>query len=113
MSKIEVDIQGLRENSAILSNTVTQMENLYIRINKLVSTLDATWDGDASRAYINKLSKQAELVMKSAKITKEFAKYGSQTADKFETIDEINRMVESVFPSISSNHSDSKGGRSL
>lgn len=113
MSKITVDIQGLRENSDTLSNCVAEMENLYRRLNTLISQLDATWDGDASQAYISKLNRQANLVMDSAKITKEFSEYGKKTADKFEAIDAANKILESVFPSIANNHSKGRGGRSL
>lgn len=108
MSKINVDIQGLRENAMILDGTVSEMEAVYNRLTALIAQLEATWDGAASEAYVNRLRKDAKKVMEAVSITKEFAKYGRKTAEKFEAIDRANKMIESNIGTV---RSILKGGK--
>ena len=102
MAKINVDIQGLRDNAATLDGAVSEMEVIYNRLNSLIAQLEATWDGAASEAYINRLRRDANKVMDAASITKEFAKYGRRTAEKFEAIDRANKLLESALGSAGS-----------
>lgn len=102
MSKIKVDIQGLRENASTLDGAVSEMDALYSRLNSLIAQLEATWDGAASEAYVDRLRKDARKVKDAAAITKEFARYGRKTAEKFEAIDRANKLMESLLGGASS-----------
>ena len=52
MAKIRVDVDGLQDNYQSLGLRTAEMQDLIARLNAILERIDSSWEGDASRAFI-------------------------------------------------------------
>ena len=59
MAKIRVEISSLRENEKSLEKQIASSEQLSRRLESLLNRIEASWEGDASAAYIRVMRQYA------------------------------------------------------
>ena len=87
MAKIRIDIDALLANSSVISTKIGELENLNIRLDDLISRIGASWEGDSSIAYINKMRGHSSKAKKMIEVLAEYKKYVDSAASKFNAVD--------------------------
>lgn len=87
MAKIKIDIESLKLNASSLEERITELQNLNTRLESLISRIQASWEGQASKVYIDKITAQARKAQKMVDVLMEYKKYVESAISKFSTID--------------------------
>ena len=88
MAKIRVEISSLRENEKSLEKQIASSEQLSRRLESLLNRIEASWEGDASAAYIRVMSQYAAQAASMRTVLTEFKSYVKNAADTFASKDE-------------------------
>lgn len=87
MAKIKIDENALRANAIALNSRITELQNLNNRLNELIIRIGDSWDGQASVAFINRITAQAAKAKKMEEVLQEYKNYVESTVEKFTTLD--------------------------
>ncbi|MEE3450696.1 MAG: WXG100 family type VII secretion target [Acutalibacteraceae bacterium] len=97
MSENVIDIEKMRTSGSRLEKTTDELKDLRSDLYKLICEIDDTWDGDASRSYINRLNGYIDKLDHLADVLPLLADYFSSSADRFEEIDnDLKKKVPTV-----------------
>lgn len=87
MAKIRINVDELLENGNSMDKKISELQSLLARLNTLIERIEASWDGDASAAYINTMrgyAKQAEAMIH---VLTEFKSYVTGASSLFKNSD--------------------------
>lgn len=87
MAKIKIDENALRANATALNSRITELQNLNNRLNELIIRIGDSWDGQASVAFITRITAQAAKAKKMEEVLQEYKNYVESTVEKFTTLD--------------------------
>ena len=101
MAKIDIDIGTIRSSASTLEAKVNELKVLRFELQKLISQIDSTWDGPASRSYINRMNNYLTKIDDTIKILSGYFDYLKNTADDIEKLDLIWRKItKTIYDSI-------------
>ncbi len=87
MSKIRIDVEALKANSNSLSKKIAELQALNAKLTLLIERIKASWEGNASVAYIVKITAQKIKAEKMVEVLSEYKKYVDAAVSKFTTTD--------------------------
>lgn len=87
MAKIKIDENALRANAIALNARISELQSLNNRLNELIARIGDSWDGQASVAFINRMTAQAAKAKKMEEVLQEYKNYVESTVEKFTTLD--------------------------
>ena len=87
MAKIKIDAAMLRSNSRSLASKIQELTELNRNLNTLLVQIGDSWEGDASRAYINMMQNYAKKASDMVTVLTEFKSYVDSDVNKFESAD--------------------------
>lgn len=87
MAQIRVNPEGLRQNASAISGKISELQSLNTRLTSLISSIDSSWDGEASQVYITTMSRYAEKARSMVDVLQELKRYMEQAASRFEQKD--------------------------
>lgn len=95
MSKIDVDVGSLNETSTKLANISKELKLLRFDLQKLVGRIDDSWDGPASRAYIEKMMIYLRELSRIIEAIEQYRESVVDTANSFAELDKFfERIIE-------------------
>lgn len=87
MAKIKIDENALRANAIALNTRISDLQALNTRLDTLILRIGDSWDGNASEAYITRITDQAAKAKQMVKILEEYKRYVETTVQKFTDLD--------------------------
>lgn len=87
MAKIKIDENALRANAIALNTRISDLQALNTRLDTLIVRIGDSWDGNASEAYITRITDQAAKAKQMVKILEEYKRYVETTVQKFTDLD--------------------------
>ncbi len=87
MSKIRIDVEALKANSNSLSKKIAELRALNARLAALIERIRSSWEGNASVAYIVKITAQKIKAEKMVIVLSEYKKYVDAAVTKFTNTD--------------------------
>lgn len=87
MAKIKIDENALRANAIALNTRISDLQALNTRLDTLIVRIGDSWDGNASEAYITRITDQAAKAKQMVKILQEYKNYVETTVQKFTDLD--------------------------
>lgn len=109
MAKIDIDIETIRSSSTTLEAKVNELKVLRFDLYKLISQIDDTWDGPASRSYINRLNDYLKKIDVMLTVLPYYAEYLKNTANDMERLDSIWKTIIKFFPNSYFSGNDNDG----
>ena len=101
MAKIDIDVETIRSSASTLEAKVNELKVLRFELQKLISQIDSTWDGPASRSYINRMNNYLTKINDIIKILSNYFDYLKNTADDIEKLDLIWRTItKTIYDSV-------------
>lgn len=97
MAKIEIDVGTIRSSITTLEAKVNELKVLRFDLYKLVCQIDDTWDGPASRSYINRLNDYLKRIDIILIFLSSYSKYLKNTADHMENLDKEWENVSKII----------------
>lgn len=94
--KVFTDTEQMQEASNEFSVIINDMRDIYINLNSLIKYLEPTWQGNASKEYLNGLRNQLSEInntIEALEAMKETADERARTAlslDRLESLNIIN-----------------------
>ena len=102
MAKIDIDIETIRSSATTLEAKVNELKVMRFDLYKLISQIDDTWDGPASRSYINRMNDYLTRIDVISNVLSAYSVYLKNTANDIEKLDIVWRTVtESISNAIS------------
>lgn len=93
MAKIRVDIEMLRSNSLSLTTKIEELTALNERLNGLILRIGASWEGEASAAYMAMMQSYASQAANMVNVLAEFKSYVDSAVTKFEAVDKNSAVA--------------------
>ena len=87
MARIKVDSSALRSKASEITSQTQQLQDLNSRLDQLIARIGDSWEGEASTAYINMMSRYAEQAKNMIAVMNEFRSYAQKAADEFDAQD--------------------------
>lgn len=87
MARIKVDSTALRSKASEITSQIQQLQGLNDRLDALITRIGDSWEGEASRAYINMMSRYANQAKNMIAVMDEFRSYAQKAADEFDAQD--------------------------
>lgn len=87
MAKIRVNEEELLENGSSMEKKISELQALLTRLNALIERIEASWDGDASTAYINTMRGYATQAEAMIQVLTEFKTYVNSASSLFKNTD--------------------------
>lgn len=87
MARIRVNMAGLREDKGKIAKYRQELHDYNNRLDALILRIGDSWEGDASTAYINKMTRYKQKALEMENVLREFESYAEKAASKFEEID--------------------------
>ena len=83
MAKIYMDIESLTKNASNLAARAATLTDLKARLDALIERIAASWEGEASAAYIQKMREYSKKVIEMIELVEEYKKYVDRAAEDF------------------------------
>ena len=87
MARIKVNIEGLRNNRSDIQKQLAELQQLNSKLEGMINTIDASWEGQASKAYRNMMMNYLKKARNQEQILQEVMRYIQSAINKFETTD--------------------------
>lgn len=87
MARIKVDIDTLRNHSRTIEQHISEYEELNARMKNISQSVTATWQGEASNAYVSLMDSYGLRARQFADVLKEFYNYSKQASTMFDEVD--------------------------
>lgn len=88
MAKIKMDIDALTQSAQTINTRISELQALNSRLEELISRIGASWEGNASAAYIATMRAHAEKAKKMIDVLMEYKKYVDTAVSKFSGLDQ-------------------------
>lgn len=89
IGKIAVDIAALQGNEKSIEQYISRLEALNSRLETLLGRIEASWEGEASRSYLNLMRGYAAQAANMVSVLQEFKSYVGKACSLFETKDKM------------------------
>ena len=87
MALIRIDFDALQQQVSTLGNLGSSYEGAIQKLRTLTETIISDWEGDASRAYQEKLTQYAQQAQQLTTALDQFRGYAQSAVDGFEAAD--------------------------
>lgn len=87
MAIIKVDVAGLQKNRDALARRETELRELISRLCAILDRIDASWEGNASTAYIRMMRNYVDKAAAVAEVVKGHKVYIGDAAEQFSATD--------------------------
>lgn len=88
MSDIKIDYDGLSQASASLKNYAAAYDSLCARMKSMSDQISATWEGNASRAFVEMMQKYQKQGLLIKDIIATIEGYAQMTGSDFQAVDQ-------------------------
>ena len=97
MAKIDIDIETIRSSATTLEAKVNELKVMRFDLYKLISQIDDTWDGPASRSYINRMSDYLTKIDVISNVLSAYSVYLRNTANDLEKLDTLWNNIDKIL----------------
>ncbi len=87
IGKVLVDIAALQGNEKSIEQYISRLEALNSRLETLLGKIEASWEGESSKAYLNLMRGYAAQAANMVTVLQEFKSYVGKAHSLFETKD--------------------------
>lgn len=87
MAKIKINEDGLRQNKQAIEARIQELQSLNERLAALLSRIESSWEGAASRQYIATMTIYKQKAESMVNVLNEFKSYIDQALSQFEEKD--------------------------
>lgn len=87
MAKIRINEEGLRQNKQAIENKIMELQSLNERLSELLKRISDSWEGNASRQYIETMTLYMQKAETMMEVLNEFKTYIEQALRQFEEKD--------------------------
>ncbi len=87
IGKVLVDIAALLGNEKSIEQYISRLEALNSRLETLLGKIEASWEGESSKAYLNLMRGYAAQAANMVTVLQEFKSYVGKAHSLFETKD--------------------------
>lgn len=88
MANIKIVYDGLEQQVSTLANLIQTYEGLNARALSLQERVASSWQGEAAKAYINKLTSYINEANKMTSVIEAFKGYANNSSVKFKELDQ-------------------------
>lgn len=100
MSKLRADIDNLNTAISMFDDVSTDIDILVKKLEGVVAELDSTWDGAASKEYINRLKTQINNLKAVKKPIGQLSYKCQSVAEQLVIIDKLINSITKTLNSI-------------
>ena len=97
MAKIDIDIETIRSSATTLEAKVNELKVMRFDLYKLISQIDDTWDGPASRSYINRMNDYLTRIDVISNVLSAYSVYLRNTANDLEKLDTLWNNIDKLL----------------
>ena len=90
IGKIVVDIAALQGNEKSIDQYISRLEALNGRLETLLGRIEASWEGESSKAYLTLMRGYAAQAANMVKVLQEFKNYVANAHNLFESKDKAS-----------------------
>ncbi len=87
MALIEINESALQTCSENLNNKITELQEMNLRLENITNRIEASWEGQSSRAYISIMRNYSIKSNDIIKVLTEYKGYVDSAINKFTTLD--------------------------
>lgn len=88
MSKIDINIDGLKKNADTIAAKKQELQTLNKNLENLIKEINDKWEGEASVSYVNMLNKYLTQANKMESVLNEFYSYTTNVSNTFQNLDQ-------------------------
>lgn len=88
MSKIDINIDGLKKNADTIAAKKQELQTLNKNLGNLIKEINDSWEGEASVSYVNMLNKYLTQAKKMESVLNEFYSYTMNVSNTFQNLDQ-------------------------
>lgn len=88
MANIRIDTDGLASGSKTLEMRLADYRGCLSQLDSIIAQISETWEGQASVAYITKITVQKNQFERMIEVLEEFIKYTNKANYEFSSLDE-------------------------